>query len=87
MYGLVRSLLFLAVVVVLVVLVAAHGFVRALALLMVLALLTTAPRTQAWQTGERWLVRITGSRRRAALVVLLVLIGALAAVNVYNITH
>ena len=85
MYGLIRSLLLFAIVVVVVVLVAVHGFIRGLVVLMVLAVATTVPRTQAWRVGERWLVRVTGSRRRAALVVLLVVIGALAVVNFYNI--
>jgi hypothetical protein len=87
MYGLVRSLLLFAIVVVVVVLVAVHGFIRGLVVLLALAVVTTVPRTQAWRVGERWLVRVTGSRRRAALVVLLVVIGALAVVNFFNITH
>ena len=87
MYGLIRSLLLFAIVVVVVVLVAVHGFIRGLVVLVALAVVTTVPRTQAWRVSEQWLVRVTGSRRRAALVVLLVVIGALAVVNFYNITH
>jgi hypothetical protein len=87
MYGLIRSLLLFAIVVVVVVLVAVHGFIRGLVVLVALAVVTTVPRTQAWRVGEQWLVRVTGSRRRAALVVLLVVIGALAVVNFYNIMH
>jgi len=87
MHGLVRSLLLFAIVVVVVVLVAVHGFIRGLVVLVALAVVTTVPRTQTWRVSERWLVRVTGSRRRAALVVLLVVIGALAVVNFYNIMH
>ncbi|MBV9281185.1 MAG: hypothetical protein JOZ41_13975 [Chloroflexi bacterium] len=87
MSTLIRSLLLFALFVCVVILVAAHGFVRAVAVLMALVVVTTLPKTRAWQMGERWLVRITGSRRRAALVALLVVIGALAVINIYNITH
>ena len=87
MPGLIRSLLFFAILVAVVILVAMHGFVRALALAMALALVTTVPKTRGWKMVERWLVRLTGSRRRAAVLALVVVVGVLAAVNVYSYLH
>lgn len=67
--------------------VAAHGAVRTLSVLVVVTLLVTVPRTRIWKTGERWLVGLTGSRRRAAVLAMCVVIGVLAAVNIYNLAH
>jgi phosphatidylglycerophosphate synthase len=87
MSELIRLALLLGVLALFIVLVAAHGVIRAFVIVMAVALILTAPRTQAWQVGERWLVRLTGSRRRAAVLVMVLVIGVMAAVNLYNLTH
>jgi hypothetical protein len=86
MQALIRFVLLIVAVVISVAIVAAHG-VRGIALLVGLALVATLPRTRGWKMGERWLVRITGSRRRAIVVVMMVAIGAVIAVNVYQYVH
>ena len=85
--GLIRTVLLCAMVAACILLIATHGFVRALILFMALIVVTVLPKTRAWQIGEKWLVRMTGSRRRAALVALLTLIAVLAVINIYNIAH
>lgn len=87
MSSLIRSLLILFLLAVCIVLVAVHGFIRALVIGMVLVVVTTVPKTRAWRIGERWLVRLTGSRRRAALAATLMVIVPLAAVNIYSFFH
>jgi hypothetical protein len=57
-----------------------HG-VRGVVVLIAIVLAVTVPRTAVWRYCERWLVRLTGSRRRAAVVVLTVIIFAGLAVN------
>lgn len=86
MYALIRLLLLIVAVIVSVAIIAAHG-ARGIGFLVLIALAMTVPRSRVWRTGERWLVRATGSRRRAAAVVLAVLIGALVAINVYEFVH
>src|SRR5205823_13018609 len=70
---LIRFLLLLGALVVSTALVVAHGL-RGVAALVVLLLLVSAPRTRAWSVSERALVRLTGSRKRAAILVMSVVI-------------
>jgi hypothetical protein len=67
-------------------LVAAHG-IRGIAVLVVLLLLVSAPRTRTWSVTERALVRLTGSRKRAAIVVMSTVIVVVLAVDVYSLVH
>jgi hypothetical protein len=87
MSGLIRLALLLVAIVLFAFLVAAHGVIRAFIILVAVTLVLTAPRTRAWQMGERWLVRLTGSRRRAAVLVMVLVIATLTAVNLYNLIH
>lgn len=58
--------------------IAFHG-IRAIAILIVIALAITVPRTRVWRWVESGLVRLTGTRQRALLLVMVVvLLGALA---------
>ena len=82
----IRFLLLIGVLVVAAIAIAIHG-VRAIALLVVLVLLTTLPRTRVWRIGENALVRLTGSRRRAYVLATFVLIAVLIGVNVYQYVH
>lgn len=66
--------------------IAVHG-IRGLAIVVFLILLASLPRSRPYQIAEYWLVRITGSRRRAAVVFMSVLIAVLVAFNVYTLTH
>jgi hypothetical protein len=67
-------------------LVAAHG-VRGVAVLILLLMLASAPRTRTWSATERTLVRLTGSRRRAAVLVMSTVIVVVLAVDVYSLVH
>jgi hypothetical protein len=82
----VRLVLLIVALLVAIAIIATHG-VRGLVVLMLIAVAFTVPRTRVWRTGERWMVRLTGSRRRAAVVTMFVIIGALIAVNVYDYVH
>lgn len=86
MSGLIRFALMLAALAIGVALIAEHG-IRAIILLVVVALAATVPRTRAWKAGERRLVRLTGSRRRAAGAILTFVIAAVVAVNIYGFMH
>jgi len=83
---LIRFLLLLAALVIGAALVVAHG-IRGVAALVVLLLLVSAPRTRAWNITERALVRLTGSKKRAAILVMSVVIVAVLAVDVYSLAH
>lgn len=67
-------------------LVAAHGL-RGLVVLAVVLVLASAPRTRVWQAAERALVRLTGSRKRAAILVLSLTILVLLAIDLYSLAH
>lgn len=84
MYATIRLLLLFGVLLVSAALVLTHG-TRGFLFLIALALLATLPQTRAWKVSERWLVRLTGSRKRAAALVLVVLIAGLAIVNLYGL--
>jgi hypothetical protein len=86
MPGLIRFGLLAIAVIAAAAVIAVHG-IRGLAIVVFLALLATLPRSRLYQIAEYWLVRITGSRRRAAVVFMSVLIAALVAFNVYTLTH
>ncbi|MGH2409238.1 MAG: hypothetical protein ACRDGS_02600 [Chloroflexota bacterium] len=66
--------------------VAAHG-VRAIAVLVIVVLIATLPNTRGYKIVERVLVRLTGSRRRSAVLVALIVIGAGIAINIYPLIH
>jgi hypothetical protein len=83
---LIRLLLLLGALVVGGALVATHG-IRGVAVLVVLLLLMSAPRTRIWSVAERELVRLTGSRRRAAVLVMSTVIVVVLAVDVYSLVH
>lgn len=65
---------------------ATHGF-RGVVALVVLLLVVSVPRTRAWQATEQTLVRVTGSRRRAAVLVMSVIIVAVLAVDIYSLVR
>jgi hypothetical protein len=84
--GLVRIGLMAAALLAAATVIAVHG-VRGLAIVIFLALLASLPRSRPYRTAEYWLVRITGSRRGAAVVFMTTLIVVLVAFNVYTLTH
>ena len=78
-----RSALLLVVLVVAALIVVAHG-VRGAISLIVVVLALSLPRTAAWRAVERPLVRFTGSRQRAYVLTLALVLGLLAVINVYE---
>ena len=86
MAALIRSALLLAALILILVLGVAHGL-RGLAVAGAVILVWTAKDTRVWQRTEAFLVRITGSRRRAGVTVLSVVIVVMIAFNVYQATH
>ena len=84
MRAFIRPLLSLGILLIGLWLVVSHG-TRGFLLLIALALVATLPGTSGWQRGERWLIRLTGSRSRAAALAMLMLIGAVTAINVYQL--
>lgn len=63
-----------------------HG-VRGIAALVILTLLVTVPRTAVWRSISGGLIRLTGSGRRAAVLVMVVLIGVAIVVTVVPLVH
>lgn len=84
--GLIRLGLLALAAVFAVVVIAVHG-VRGVAIVVFLIMLASLPRSRPYQVAEYWLVRITGSRRRAFVVFMSFLIVVLVAFNVYELTH
>jgi hypothetical protein len=82
----IRFLLLIGALIAAAIFIAAHG-VRAIALLVVVVLVVTLPNTRVWKIAEGALVRLTGSRRRAYLLVTVVVIAVLIGVNVYEFVH
>jgi hypothetical protein len=82
----IRFLLLLAALGLGVSLVAAHG-VRGLLIAVVLLVAVSAPRTRTWRTVEYYLVRLTGSRRRAAVLALSVVLVLMVSVDIYEFVH
>jgi hypothetical protein len=75
-----------AALVLCVAIVAAQG-IRGIVLVVAIMLLATLPGTRAWKVSERALVRLTGSRRRAAVLVMAIVVGLTIAVNVYELVR
>ena len=69
-----------------VILVAAHGL-RGFFIVIALILAWALPQTRVWQRIERTLVRLTGSRRRAAALIMGLIIGTLLVVNLYQLVR
>lgn len=86
MPGLIRFGLLAVAAVAAAAVIAAHG-VRGLGIVVFLVMLATLPRSRPYQIAEYWLVRITGSRRRAAVAIMSFLILVLVAFNAYTLTH
>lgn len=78
---LIRSLLLFGVLVLCTALIAAHGL-RGIAVVVGVAVLASAVQTRAFRTTERALVRLTGSRQRAAMAVMGLVIVVVVAVSV-----
>lgn len=78
---LIRGLLLVGVLVLCTALIAAHGL-RGIAVVVGVAVLASAVQTRAFRTTERALVRLTGSRQRAAMAVMGLVIVVVVAVSV-----
>lgn len=63
-----------------------HG-VRGIAALVVLTILVTVPRTRAWRYVSGALIRLAGSGRRAAVLVMVVIIGVAIVVTLLPLVH
>lgn len=66
--------------------IAEHG-IRGIAVVTALVVVYSLTRTRAWRSGESWMVRLTGSRKRAAAVVLGAIIALTVAVNLVTFIH
>lgn len=86
MTGLLRSALVSLALLVLTILLLLHG-TRGVLVLMAIVVATTLPRTRLFQAAERALVRLTGSRRRAAALAAITVIAALAVINIVQLMH
>lgn len=86
MVALIRLALTIAALLLCGIVIVTHG-VRGVILLIVVALAMSAPQTRIWKGVERLLVRLTGSRRRAVLLVMLLGIGAVAVANLYPLVR
>jgi len=65
-------------------LIVAHG-VRGLVIVVAGIIAYTLPRTRGWKIVEGALVRVTGSRRRAAVLAFGLMLAAMAAFDVYQL--
>jgi hypothetical protein len=86
MTALVRFGLLIAALIVCGAIIAVHG-VRGVVFVVVIMAVATVPQTGAWRATEGALIRVTGSRRRAWVLVMAVLICVLVVVNVYQYTR
>ena len=86
MAALIRSALLLLAFVIILILGVVHGL-RGLVVAGAIILAWAAKDTRAWKSTETFLVRLTGSRRRAGVTVLSVIIVVMVAFNVYQATH
>ena len=86
MNALIRLALLTAALVIGVWIIAEHGL-RGILLVTGLVVVYSLTRTRAWRTGEGWMVRLTGSRTRAAAVVLGAIIALTVVVNVVSYLH
>lgn len=74
----IRLILLLVALTAAAIFIAFHG-IRAIGILIVIALAITVPKTRVWRWIESGLVWLTGSRQRALLLVMVVVLaGALA---------
>jgi Flp pilus assembly protein TadB len=83
MIALTRFVLLLGALGLAAIIIAAHG-ARGVGLLIAVALVASVPQTRVWRGTERMLVRLTGSRRRAAAVALGLVIVTLVTINLYE---
>jgi hypothetical protein len=67
-------------------LIVAHG-VRGLVIVIAGIVVYALPRTRGWKMIEGPLVRITGSRRRAAVISFGLLIAVMAAFDIYQLVR
>jgi hypothetical protein len=81
--AIVRSLLLIGLLLVGALLVATHGL-RGLAVVLGLLVIWSVTQTRLWQSVEGVLVRLTGSRTRAAVLVLGTVLAIAVAVNLYE---
>ena len=81
MSSLLRFILLLAALAVCVGLVITHGF-RGFVVIAFIAVIATVPRTRGYRFLERHLVRLTGSRARAAMLIGVVTLTAMIALNI-----
>jgi hypothetical protein len=86
MAALFRLVVLCLILIVSVFLVAAHGL-RGFFIVMALILAWALPQTRIWQRIDRVLVRVTGSRRRAAALIMGVTIGTVLVVNLYQLVR
>jgi hypothetical protein len=82
----IRSALVLLLFVVVLFVGIAHGL-RGLAFAGVVILLWAVKDTRAFRRSEEFMIRVTGSRSRAWIAALSVIIAAVIAVNVYQSLH
>lgn len=82
----IRGLLLLGVLVLCTVLIAAHGL-RGIAIVVAVAVLAYAVQSPAFRAAERALVRLTGSRQRAAMLVMGLVIAVMVAVTLVEATR
>lgn len=83
---LIRGALLGGVLLLCVILIAAHGL-RGIAIVVGGILLISAVQTTAFRTVERALVRLAGSRQRAAMLVMGLVIAVVVAVTVIEATR
>ena len=86
MAALIRSVLLLLTLLLILLLGVTHGL-RGLVVAGAAIVAWSARETRAWRVAEAFLVRLTGSRRRAGVTVLSVIIVVMVAFNVYQATH
>lgn len=86
MHAFIRFGLLLAALLVCIAIIAAHG-VRGVVIVIVIMLIATVPQTRLWKVGERYLVRLTGSRRRAAVAIFALIIAIMVAINIYQLVY
>jgi hypothetical protein len=82
--GLIRTGLLLAALTVCVWLIAAHGL-RGLAVVAALAVLTALPQNRGFRLADRWLIRVTGSRRRALALLMAIAVTAIVGVGLLEL--
>lgn len=83
---LIRAVLLVAALLLCTALIAGHGL-RGIAVVAGAVVLASAVRTRGFRAAERTLVRITGSRQRALLLIMSVMIAAMVAASVIQIVR